>query len=45
VRDGNIITSRGPATAVYLAMEMIKYIQGEEKLRELRKAILLDLIN
>jgi 4-methyl-5(b-hydroxyethyl)-thiazole monophosphate biosynthesis len=44
VRDGNIITSRGPATAVYLAMEIIRYLQGEEKLRELRKAILLDLI-
>lgn len=45
VRDGNIITSRGPATAVYLAVEIIGYLQGEEKLRELRKAILLDLVN
>ncbi|WP_409228511.1 DJ-1 family glyoxalase III [Gudongella sp. SC589] len=45
VRDGNILTSRGPATAVYLAMEIIRYLQGEEKLRELRKAILLDLVN
>lgn len=44
VRDGNIITSRGPATAVYLAMEMIRYLQGDEKLRELRKAILLDMV-
>lgn len=45
VRDENIITSRGPATAVFLAMEIIRYLQGEEKLRELRKAILLDMIN
>lgn len=45
VRDENIITSRGPATAVFLAMEIIRYLQGEEKLRELRKAILLDLVN
>ncbi|MGM0395625.1 MAG: DJ-1 family glyoxalase III [Bacillota bacterium] len=44
VRDGNIITSRGPATAVFLAMEIIRYLQGDEKLRELRKAILLDLV-
>lgn len=45
VRDENIITSRGPATAVFLAMEIIRYLQGEEKLRELKKAILLDLVN
>lgn len=44
VRDGNIITSRGPATAVLIAMEMIKYLQGDEKLREVRKAILWDMV-
>lgn len=43
VRDRNMITSRGPATAVYIALEIIQYLQGDEKLRELKKAILLDM--
>lgn len=44
VQDGNIITARGPAAAVYFALKISEYLQGGEKARELRKAILLDLV-
>lgn len=44
VRDGNIITSRGPATAVYFALEIIEYLHSGDKEREVKKSILLDLV-
>ncbi|MDY0236182.1 MAG: DJ-1/PfpI family protein [Gudongella sp.] len=44
VKDGNIITSRGPATAVYFALEIIEYLHSEGKEREVKKSILLDLV-
>lgn len=44
VKDGNIITSRGPATASYFALRIVEYLQGEERMSELKKAILLDLV-
>jgi 4-methyl-5(b-hydroxyethyl)-thiazole monophosphate biosynthesis len=31
IRDGNIITSRGPATAMAFALELVKALLGEEK--------------
>ncbi len=37
VRDKNIITSRGPALAVDFAIEIIKYLAGEEKAQKLKK--------
>lgn len=40
VRDGSIITARGPALAVDFAIEIIKYLLGEEKSEELKKDIL-----
>ncbi|CAK7065768.1 DJ-1 family glyoxalase III [Tissierella sp.] len=40
VRDGNIITARGPALAVDFAIEIIRYLLGEEKAEELKKDIL-----
>lgn len=40
VRDCNIITARGPALAVDFALEIIKYLIGEEKAEELKKDIL-----
>jgi len=40
VRDGNIITSRGPALAVDFAIEIVRYLLGEEKAKELKKSIL-----
>lgn len=44
VIDENIITSRGPATAVYLALELIELLKGRETKEAIRKDILLDLI-
>ncbi|NMA94014.1 MAG: DJ-1/PfpI family protein [Clostridiales bacterium] len=44
VRDGNIITARGPATAVYFALEIIDYLLGAEAVAEIRDDILLDLV-
>lgn len=40
VVDGNIITARGPAIAVDFAIEIIKYLLGEEKAKELKNDIL-----
>lgn len=44
VQDGNIITARGPAIAVYFAIRISEYLQGIEKAEELKKSILLDLV-
>lgn len=44
VVDENIISSRGPATAVYLALELIGLLKGDRKKEEIRKDILLDLV-
>jgi len=40
VRDGNIITARGPALAVDFALSIIEYFLGQEKVDELKKRIL-----
>lgn len=40
VRDGNIITSRGPYFAVDFAIEIVSYLLGEEKAQELKEDIL-----
>lgn len=40
VRDGNIITARGPALAVDFAIEIVEYLLGQEKADELKKGIL-----
>lgn len=40
VRDNNIITARGPTLAVDFAIEIIRYLLGEEKAEELKKDIL-----
>lgn len=42
VTDGNIITSKGPGTAMLFALEIVKYLKGEETKEELRKELLLD---
>ena len=41
VRDGSIITSRGPATAIYFAIAIVKYFKGEEAGEKLEKDLLL----
>ena len=40
VRDGNIITSRGPATALDFALFLIEVLMGDEKAQEIKKGIL-----
>ena len=40
VRDGSIITGRGPALAVDFAIEIVDYLLGEEKAMELKRDIL-----
>lgn len=40
--DGNIITAMGPNFAVNFALELVKYLLAEEKLRELKAGILYD---
>lgn len=43
VRDGNIITSRGPHLAVDFAIEIVRYLLGEEKADELKESILYEM--
>lgn len=40
VKDENIITARGPALAVDFAIEIIRYLLGEGKVKELKEGIL-----
>lgn len=40
VKDENIITARGPVLAVDFAIEIVRYLLGEEKVVELKKDIL-----
>lgn len=40
VEDANTITSRGPATAMRFALEIVKKLQGEEAYREVESALL-----
>jgi 4-methyl-5(b-hydroxyethyl)-thiazole monophosphate biosynthesis len=40
VRDGSIITARGPALAAGFAIEIVRYLIGEEKANQLKKNIL-----
>jgi 4-methyl-5(b-hydroxyethyl)-thiazole monophosphate biosynthesis len=41
VTDGNITTSRGPATAPLFALEIVKILAGEEAANEVKKGVLL----
>ena len=40
VVDGNVITSRGPGSALEFALELVDRLAGSEKARELRSALL-----
>ena len=44
VQDKNIITARGPAVAVYFALKIIENLLGENRVEELKKDILLDMV-
>ena len=41
VTDGNIITSKGPGTAMLFALEIVRFIKGETIMENLRKDLLL----
>ena len=40
VEDGNVMTSRGPATAICFALEIVKKLKGQEMYEGLKAGIL-----
>lgn len=44
VHDGQIHTSRGPATAIYFAVELVRILKGEEAATQLEEDLLLNWI-
>lgn len=44
-KEQKVITSQGPATAVYFALEIIKELKGEEAMKEVAESLLLDLVH
>jgi len=44
VQDGNIITSRGPATAMLFALKLAEILAGEDVAEEVRKKLLFDML-
>jgi 4-methyl-5(b-hydroxyethyl)-thiazole monophosphate biosynthesis len=40
VTDGNVITSKGPATSILFALELVKYLIGEQKAMEVSQETL-----
>lgn len=42
VKDGNIVTSRGPATAMLFALELVGLLKGNEKKEEVGQGLLID---
>lgn len=44
VKSGNLITSRGPATAVFIALKLIEEIKGKEKRDKIARDILFEYI-
>lgn len=41
VKDGKVITSKGPATAMEFALEIVKLLKGDETYEELREGLLI----
>lgn len=40
VEDGNVMTSRGPATAICFALQIVKKLKGEEQYKSVKEALL-----
>jgi len=45
VEDKNIMTSRGPATAICFALEIVKKLKGQERYEALKAGLLADFCN
>lgn len=44
VLDGNIITSRGPATAIYFALKLVEKLKGTENVEKLKEGMLVNFV-
>jgi len=44
VQDGNIVTSRGPATAVFFALKLGEILASKSAAEEVKKQMLVDLV-
>ncbi|HEC81918.1 MAG TPA: DJ-1/PfpI family protein [Thermoplasmatales archaeon] len=44
VQDGNVVTSRGPATALLFALKLASIFVGEEKAKDVGRRMLVDLV-
>ncbi|MDX9756554.1 MAG: DJ-1 family protein, partial [Sulfurimonas sp.] len=42
VQDGNIMTSRGPATAICFALQIVKKLKGESVYKDVKGGLLAD---
>jgi protein deglycase len=40
VIDGNLVTSRGPGTAMEFALTLVELLEGREKMQEIKEAVL-----
>jgi len=45
VRDGNLITSQGPGTAIEFAFKLVEVLVGKDKVSEINKSVLSDIEN
>ena len=45
IKDKNVITSRGPATAICFALEIVKILKGEEMFNNLKAGVLANYCN